>query len=74
MAPDSVSVHDTFKVSSPLRYMYFTIAAPGCSMKSERGRTPFKAGKQDKEAVIMLKKILDFIEEYYAEFSHSEKW
>ena len=27
-----------------------------------------------KEAVIMLKKFLEFIEEYYEEFSHSEKW
>ena len=27
-----------------------------------------------KEAVIMLKKFMEFIEEYYEEFSHSEKW
>ena len=27
-----------------------------------------------KEAVIMLKKFIEFMEEYYEEFSHAEKW
>lgn len=55
--------------------MYFTIATGGCSIKSERGITPQEqAGHTVKEAVYMLKKFMEFIEEYYAEFSHSEKW
>jgi len=55
--------------------MYFTIASPGCSIKSERGMNPHRqSGYKAKEAVIMLKKIVEFFEEYYAEFSHSEKW
>ncbi len=34
-----------------------------------------RAGRYNKkEAVIMLKKLIEFIEEYYEEFSHSEKW
>ena len=81
--------HDTFRVSTPFCYMYFTIIGPGCNIKSGRGTTPSrgrkhpavscriylkKAGYIAKEAVIMLKKIVEFFEEYYAEFSHSEKW
>ena len=55
--------------------MYFTIENLGCSIKSERGTTPLKqAGYIAKEAVIMLKKLVEFFEEYYAEFAHSEKF
>ena len=55
--------------------MYFTIEALGCSIKSERGMIPQKRrGLHKNEAVDMLKKIIEFMEEYYAEFSHSEKF
>ncbi len=33
-----------------------------------------QAGYKAKEAILMLKKLVEFIEEYYAEFSHSEKF
>ena len=33
-----------------------------------------RRSQKQKEAVSMLKKFLEFIEEYYEEFSHSEKW
>lgn len=54
--------------------MYFTIENQWSTIRSERGTTLPGKGHTQKEAVLMLKKLLDFIEEYYEEFSHSEKW
>ena len=54
--------------------MYFTMEGSCSSIESERGMSPQGSGAYKKEAVSMLKKFLEFIEEYYEEFSHSEKW
>ncbi|MCR5595315.1 MAG: hypothetical protein K6G12_05680 [Lachnospiraceae bacterium] len=54
--------------------MYFTLQVIGGILKPERGNTSETQAGDDKGGGIMLKKLIDFIEEYYEEFSHSEKW
>lgn len=54
--------------------MYFTVWSFGSIIRSERGKTSETQAGDNKGGGIMLKKLIDFIEEYYKEFSHSEKW